>query len=190
VNVDALLTVLVIALAVATDAVAVAISSGIARGRASWSESLRMAAVFGLFQAVMPALGYAGGLLFRGYIEAYDHWVAFVLLAAVGGHMLVEARSPSGAPRRDPFGRRSLLVLGFATSIDALAVGLSLAVLDFPLALAAVIIGATTFVLCAPAARMGARLGEGLAHRAEFVGGVVLIAIGVRILIEHLSGAA
>ncbi len=178
------------ALAVAADAVAVAISAGIARGRASWGESLRMAAVFGLFQAIMPALGYAGGFLFRGYIEAYDHWVAFVLLLAVGGHMIVESRSPSAAPYPDPFGARSLLILGFATSIDALAVGLSLAMLDFPLVLAVGLIGATTFILCAPAARMGARLGQRLAHRAELVGGVVLIAIGVQILIEHLSGAA
>ncbi|HUP29447.1 MAG TPA: manganese efflux pump MntP family protein [Usitatibacter sp.] len=178
------------ALAVATDAVAVAVSAGIARGRVTWAESLRMAAVFGLFQAAMPALGFAGGVLFHGYIEAYDHWVAFVLLAAVGGHMIVESRRPAEAPPPDPFGARSLAILGFATSIDALAVGLSLAMLDFPWMLAVAIIGATTFILCLPAARLGARLGQGLARRAECVGGLVLIAIGMRILIEHLSGAA
>ena len=180
---------LVLALSVAMDAVAVAISAGMAR-RASWGESLRLGAVFGLFQALMPALGYAGGLLFRGRIEEYDHWVAFVLLAAVGAHMIHESRGAPQRPRGNPFSLRRLMILGVATSIDALVVGLSLAILEVSPVLSIAIIGATTFLLCVPAARMGARLGERLAHRAEFVGGVVLIAIGVRILIEHLSGAA
>jgi putative Mn2+ efflux pump MntP len=178
------------ALAVAMDAVAVAITAGIARGRATWRESLRMGAVFGLFQAAMPALGYAGGALFRGAIEEYDHWVAFALLALVGGHMIHASRSAGGRPPKDPFDLRSLMVLGFATSIDALAVGLTLSLLDVPLAAAVAVIGLVTFALCVPAVHAGARLGSRLAHRAEFVGGVVLVAIGARILLEHLSGAA
>lgn len=186
-----LVTVIAMALAVATDAVAVAVSAGMARGRASWAESLRMGAVFGLYQAAMPALGFAGGALFRGYIEAYDHWIAFVLLVAVGGHMIMESLGTDEArSERNPFALRSLLLLGLATSVDALAVGLSLAMVEFPVALAVGIIGATTFVLCVPAARMGARLGTRLAHRAELVGGLVLIVIGTRVLIEHVSGAA
>ena len=173
------------------DAVAVSVSAGIARGRATWGESLRMAATFGFFQALMPAIGYAGGALFRDAIDAYDHWVAFTLLGLVGGHMILESFSVAeDKPVADPFGWRRLLLLGFATSIDALAVGLTFSLLDVPVVVAVAVMGVVTFALCLPAVHMGARLGSRLAHRAEFVGGVVLVAIGTHILIEHLSGAA
>ena len=173
------------------DAVAVSVSAGMARGRATRGEALRMGAAFGFFQALMPALGYAGGALFRESIEAYDHWIAFALLALVGGHMIAESQSRDpGRPEGNPFGFRNLLLLGIATSIDALAVGLTLSLLDIPVGIAVAVIGGVTFALCVPAVRRGARLGTRLAHRAEFVGGVVLVAIGAQILIEHLSGAA
>jgi manganese efflux pump family protein len=179
---------LLTALAVAMDAVAVSIVSGMARGRASWGESFRMGTVFGLFQAAMPAIGYALGNAFRGAIEAYDHWVAFLLLAAVGLHMIWESFE-EGALRPqvpDPFSARRLLVLGFATSVDALAVGLTLALIEVPFALAVGVIGLATFALCVPAVHMGARLGIRFAHRAEALGGIVLIGLGARILWEHL----
>ena len=148
-----------------------------------------MGATFGIFQALMPALGYAGGALFGDAIEAYDHWVAFTLLALVGGHMILESRAEGEEKRRgNPFAWRSLMLLGLATSVDALAVGLTLALIDVPLAWAVTVIGGVTFALCVPAVHMGARLGMRLAHRAEFVGGVVLIAIGTNILIQHLWG--
>jgi len=173
------------------DAVAVAALSGMAQGRASWREAFTLSAVFGIFQAVMPAIGYAGGALFRDAISEYDHWVAFALLAAVGAHMIKESReSHDEKPVGNAFAPRRLLLLGFATSIDALAVGLTLAILEVPVGVAVAIIGLTTFVLCIPAARLGARLGVGFAHRAELFGGVVLIAIGTNILVQHLSGAA
>ena len=173
------------------DAVAVSVSAGISRGRATWGEALRMGAAFGFFQALMPALGYAGGAYFRGAIEAYDHWVAFVLLGLVGGHMILESFSgDEEKPEGNPFALRSLLLLGLATSVDALAVGLTLALIDVPLPWAVALIGGVTFALCVPAVKLGARLGSRLAHRAELVGGVVLVAIGAKILIEHLSGAA
>ena len=176
------------------DAVAVSTTSGMARGRASWGDSLRMGAAFGLFQAAMPAIGYGLGASFKGAIEAYDHWVAFTLLALVGGHMIKESfevddQRRSGEPRveGDPFAPRRLLVRGLATSIDALAVGLTLALIDVPFVLAVAVIGLTTFVLCVPAVHMGARLGSRFAHRAELAGGIVLVAIGARILWEHLQ---
>ena len=180
------------AFAVAMDAVAVSISSGMARGRASWREALTMAATFGAFQALMPALGYAGGSLFRDSIEAYGHWVAFALLVLVGGHMIMESRGSGeeGRERGNPFAPRRLAILGVATSVDALAVGLSLAMIKVPPAAAIAVIGAVTFVLCIPAVLLGAKLGSRFAHRAEFAGGAILIAIGVNTLVEHLSGAA
>jgi putative Mn2+ efflux pump MntP len=173
------------------DAVAVAALSGMAQGRASWREALAIGTVFGLFQAAMPAIGYAGGALFRDAIADYDHWVAFVLLAAVGGHMIKESREAHDErPQGYAFAPRRLLLLGFATSIDALAVGLTLALLEVPVGVAVGVIGITTFALCVPAARLGARLGAEFAHRAELFGGAVLIAIGANILVQHLSGAA
>ena len=184
---EAWITLVLTALAVSTDAVAVSISSGIARGRATWGESFRMGAAFGLFQAVMPAIGYAGGALFRDAIEAYDHWIAFALLLAVGGHMIAEALGEEERPPRNPFSWRSLAVLGFATSIDALAVGLTLALVEVPFAISVAVIGLTTFVLCVPAVHAGTRLGSRFAHRAELAGGLILVAIGARILVEHLS---
>jgi manganese efflux pump family protein len=173
------------------DAVAVSIASGMARGRATWGESLRMAATFGFFQALMPALGYAGGAFFRDAIEAYVAWIAFVLLGAVGGHMIFEAFSKdAAAPPGNPFALRRLMILGLATSLDALAVGLTLALIEVPLAASVILIGGVTFALCLPAVHAGARLGSRFAHRAELAGGVALVAIGAKILIDHLSGAA
>ena len=188
-----LVPLLATAFAVAMDAVAVSISSGMARGgRASWRQAFVMAGTFGIFQAVMPAIGYAGGALFHDAMEAYDHWIAFTLLAIVGGHMIWESRTAGdeGRDSTDPFAPRRLLLLGVATSIDALAVGLTLAMIEFPPAASIAVIGATTFVLCVPSVLLGARLGSAFAHRAEFVGGAILIAMGAKILVEHLNGAA
>jgi manganese efflux pump family protein len=171
------------------DAVAVAISSGMSRRKPSWRDAFAMAATFGVFQALMPALGAALGFAFKDAIEAWDHWVAFVILAAVGGHMIKEANDPDPErPRAHPFAWRSLLVLGVATSLDAAAVGLTLPLIDLPIGASIAIIGIVTLVLCVPAVRLGSTLGTRFAHRAELVGGVVLIAIGARILAEHLAG--
>lgn len=174
------------------DAVAVSVSAGISRGsHATWGESLRMAGVFGLFQAVMPAIGFGAGALFRDAIADYDHWVAFTLLAFVGGKMVKESLGGDEDERipGDPFAARRLLVLGFATSVDALAVGLTLALIELPVAISIVVIGLVTFALCVPAVHMGARLGTRFAHRGELVGGIVLILVGAHILYQHLSGA-
>ena len=173
------------------DAVAVSISSGMSHGhRARWGEALAMSATFGLFQAFMPALGYAGGSLFKEAIESWAHWAAFILLAAIGAKMIWESlRAPdSDEPDGNPFAPRSLLLLGIATSIDALAVGLTLSLLDFPEAASIAIIGFVTFALCLPAVRLGAKLGTAFAHRAEFAGGLVLVLLGVKILADHALG--
>ncbi|APV51291.1 hypothetical protein BWI17_17325 [Betaproteobacteria bacterium GR16-43] len=185
-------TLVVTALAVAMDAVAVSISSGMTRGaKASWRDAFAMAGVFGAFQALMPALGYVGGAYFKESIEAWDHWIAFGLLALVGGHMVYEAlwgqAEEEAVAKANPFAWRRLLVLGVATSLDAAAVGLTLALIDLPMVASVLVIGAVTFVLCVPAVRLGGRLGEKFAHRAELLGGVVLILIGVKILAEHLA---
>ena len=158
-------------LALAMDAFAVCISSSMAHPSIPWRRMLRLPLVFALFQAGMPALGFAGALAFRGLIEAYDHWIAFTLLVAIGVHMLHEARDvgADGRIRRDPLRLPVLIGLAVATSIDALAAGVGLAVLDVPILTACVSIGAR------------------LAHHAEILGGALLIGLGVKILVEHLS---
>jgi putative Mn2+ efflux pump MntP len=184
-----MLTAAVTGVGLAMDAVAVSVSSGLAVGRASWSQCLRMALAFGVFQAVMPAIGFALGAFLRGWISAVDHWVAFGLLAAIGGKMVWESLGgdedgPKEQP--DPFAWGRLTVLAIATSIDALAVGVGFAALQMDLISTVLIIGAVTVLLCLPAVRLGGILGDRFAHRAELLGGLVLIGIGLKILIEHL----
>lgn len=178
------------ALAVAMDAVAVSISSGMSRGgKATWRNALAMAGTFGVFQALMPALGFLGGAYFKEGIAAWDHWIAFVLLVAIGAKMIAESRGSADDDikvRRNPFAFRALMALGLATSIDALAVGLTLSLIDMPALASIAVIGLTTFVLCVPAVRLGKKLGHAAANRAELFGGLVLVAIGVKILAEHL----
>jgi putative Mn2+ efflux pump MntP len=178
---------LVTGAALSMDAVAVSISSSIAARRVEWPQAVRMAACFGVFQAAMPALGYACGLAFRGWVEAVDHWIAFALLALIGTKMIYESRRGHEDSQSDPFSTHRLLLLSVATSIDALAVGVSFSLLGVSLLPTIAVIGAVTFALCLPAVWLGKRLGRLMAKRAEMLGGVVLIIIGLKILIEHLS---
>lgn len=177
-------------LALAMDAFAVCVSSAMAHPGLPWRRLLGLPIVFALFQAGMPALGWAGALAFRDAIAAFDHWIAFVLLAGIGAHMLVEALAPENGARarRDPLRLIVLLGLAVATSIDALAAGISLALLDVPIVRACAWIGLTTLAACAPAIVLGRSLGTRLAQRAEIAGGLVLIGLGVKILIEHMVG--
>lgn len=173
--------------ALSMDAVAVSISSSMTARRVRWPQAVKMAAFFGVFQAVMPAIGYACGLAFRGWVEAFDHWIAFALLGLIGAKMIYESRREDDDSQSDPFSTSRLLLLSVATSIDALAVGVSFSLLGVSLPLTVAIIGAVTFALCLPAVWLGKRLGKLMAKRAEMLGGVVLIIIGLKILVEHLS---
>ncbi|MEW6427424.1 MAG: manganese efflux pump MntP family protein [Thermodesulfobacteriota bacterium] len=184
----ALTTILLIALALAVDAFAVALAAGCVLRRVTFRHTFRLAWHFGLFQAGMNVIGWGCGLTFRRYIEAFDHWIAFALLALVGGRMIVEALK--GEEERqcpDPTRGRTLVVLAVATSIDSLAVGLSFSLLQISIWLPALIIGVTALALTAAGIHLGrmatsaARLGS----RVEIGGGLVLIIIGMRILFEH-----
>ncbi len=179
-------TVFITALGLSMDAVAVSIAAGMSSARVSWRQAAAMAATFGFFQAVMPALGWALGSVGRQWMSAWSHWIAFVLLAAIGGKMVWDALRPAEAedtPARDPFALRRLFLLGVATSIDALAVGVGFSLVEIPLFATVAIIGVTTAALCLPAVLLGRRLGERFAHRAGLIGGLVLIAIGVKLLV-------
>lgn len=196
-----------LAVALAMDAFAVAMATGIRLGAVSRRQSFRLAFHFGLFQFMMPVLGWVLGLTVRDFIEAWDHWVAFGLLALVGLNMLRETffpekqavcavASPDSMPDKaslttsapaDPTRGFSLIMLSVATSIDALAVGLSFSMLKLSVWFPAVVIGVVCFVLTALGLQLGKSLcqAEALAKRAEMIGGIVLLGIGVKILFDH-----
>ena len=182
------------ALALAMDAVAVSIASGLSVHTLRYRDALKMAAVFGAFQALMPLLGYllASWLTASSaaWLKDYDHWVAFILLGGIGVKMILDARrfnqNTADEKIHSPFRTNKLIVLGIATSLDAFAVGITFSLMEAGLAATVMIIGVITFLLCLPAVWFGARLGKLYAKRAEILGGVVLIGIGSKILIDHL----
>ncbi len=170
------------------DATAVAIATSIVLGRVSGRQVFRFAFHFGLFQAVMPIAGWVAGRGFSEYIESWDHWVAFVLLAAIGGNAIIGAvrgREDGQVEIADPTRGVSLVVLSVATSIDALSVGLSLALLDVTIWYPAVVIGVVTASMTICGMLLGARVGQRFGRRVRVLGGVILLAIGAKILVEH-----
>lgn len=180
---------LLIALGVSADAFAVALTKGLHMRRFNVRHALIIAGTFGVFQAVMPLIGWVLGTQFAPYITGIDHWVAFGLLALVGGKMLWEAFSSHDDTEQD-FDRintRQLLVLAIATSIDALAIGITLAFLPGSIIQAVILIGITTFVLAFLGVVIGRRVGQRFGKPAEIAGGVILILIGTKILIDHLT---
>ncbi|PPF63173.1 hypothetical protein C5E11_08930 [Clavibacter michiganensis] len=184
----ALWSVFFVALGVSADAFAVALGKGLHMRRFNVRNALIIAAAFGLFQGVMPVIGWFLGTQFASYITGIDHWVAFVLLGLIGGKMLWEAFSnPEDTEIDDRLKLRELLVLSVATSVDALAVGLSFAFLAISISETAVLIAATTFVLTFAGIVIGHRAGVKFRRPAEIAGGLILILIGTRILLDHLG---
>jgi putative Mn2+ efflux pump MntP len=181
------LSILVIALGLSADCFAVALSGSIAMTSVSLVAVLRTALTFGGFQAVMLVIGWVAGRTVVGFIADYDHWVAFALLALIGGRMIWESFRPLGGRRRTDITKGlALLTLAAATSIDALAVGLSFAFLRVNIALASSVIGVVAFAVTIAGFMLGGRVGKLVGKRAEVVGGVILIVIGIRILLSHM----
>jgi len=169
------------------DAFAVSIVSGATYKQLRVRHAVRMALFFGGFQAVMPLIGALAGLTLRRYIATYDHWVAFVLLSAVGGKMIWESFKIEAPSRNvDPSNILVLLTLSLATSIDALAVGVTLSLLVANLVVAAAVIGAVTFLLSYGGVFVGKRFGHFFESRIEAIGGLILVALGLRILLGDL----
>lgn len=180
---------LAIALGLAMDAFAVAIGASVLLGRVTGRQRFRLAFHFGLFQALMPIMGWAAGSTVEEAIRAWDHWVAFGLLAFIGVRAIVESfkTNKDGAHRADPSRGVSLIVLSVATSIDALAVGLSFGVLGVDIWTPALVIGLVAGAMTLLGLVLGARLGALFGRRMEAVGGLVLLLIGAHILWEHLG---
>ena len=182
-----LLTTLVIAFGLAMDAFAVAISCGLAMDRIRLEYALKIGTAFGFFQAAMPILGWLAGSRLRHLISEWDHWLAFALLAVIGGKMIYEATTGCYRERAViALNLKILFGLAIATSIDALAVGISFALLNTAVLAPSLIIGAVTFVLSTLGVLLGHRFGCYLGRKVEIAGGLVLIGIGIKILLEHL----
>ena len=182
--------ILLIGLGLSMDAFAVAICKGLSMRKINWGHAAVIALFFGGFQALMPFLGWAVGLSFQGLIAAYDHWIAFGLLLFIGGKFLYDAiRSEAcGNDACDiALDLKGLLMMAIATSIDALAIGVTLAFLKVNVAAACGIIGVTTFLISLGGVVVGNLFGARFQKKAEIAGGVILILIGVKILLEHLG---
>jgi putative Mn2+ efflux pump MntP len=180
--------VFIIAIALAVDAFAVAIGAGVSLCQVSFRQTFRLAWHFGFFQAGMNVLGWAGGLTVRNLIENIDHWVAFGLLCFIGIRMIREAMDDDDSKEStDPTRGKTLVLLSVATSIDSLAVGLSFSVLHISIWMPALVIGVVATILTTIGLHLGCVLGAAsrLGKRAEIVGGLVLVAIGINILHEH-----
>ncbi|MNT23081.1 putative manganese efflux pump MntP [compost metagenome] len=189
-----LLSLLALAIGFAMDAFAVSISIGLAIPKVTIGRLLRPALLFGGFQALMPVIGWLAGQTITRFewVAAYDHWIAFVLLAGLGVKMIYEARFLPDEPARegDPTVSFTLVVLAIATSLDALAGGMSLALLRVTILGPALVIGLVAGLFTMAGVYMGRRVGHHLGSKVEIVGGLALIAIGTRILIEHLLSPA
>ena len=176
----------VIAVGLSMDAFAVSVCKGLSVSRPRVGHSLSCGLYFGAFQALMPLVGWRLGVQFQSMITSIDHWIAFVLLGVIGVNMVRESREED-ASIDDSFSFRAMLPLAVATSIDALAVGVTFAFLKVSILPAVSFIGATTFVLSAVGVRVGAAFGARFRNKAELAGGVILILMGVKILLEHLG---
>ncbi len=179
--------ILVLGVGLSMDAFAVSICKGLAVHRADVKTSLVCGVWFGAFQALMPLAGYFLGMMFAEAIQAVDHWVAFGLLALVGGNMIKEALSGEEESSSADLSVKAMLPLAVATSIDALAVGISLAMTEAPIWTSIGIIGTTTFLISAVGVAIGGIFGNKFEKKAQILGGVVLILLGCKILLESLG---
>ena len=180
-----LIELFLVALSLSMDAFAVSLCKGLSVGRPTPGQCLTCGAWFGGFQALMPLIGFLLGVRFQGFISSVDHWVAFVLLGLIGANMVREALGGDEEHVDSSFGPRAMLPLAVATSIDALAVGVTFAFLRVEIAPAVALIGVTTLVLSALGVKVGSVFGDRFQSKAELAGGVILILMGTKILLEH-----
>ena len=183
-----LLTVIGISVSLAMDAFSVSVTSGVIIRKPTFRQYFRLAFHFGLFQFIMPVIGFYSGVLFEAVIRRYDHWVAFFLLLFIGGKMFYESfhTEDDDSVKKDPSKGRVLILLAVATSIDAAAIGFSFAALNIPILLPSIMIGLICVFFSALGIYLGTRIGNTFGKWAERFGGVILCGIGTKILVEHL----
>lgn len=183
---------LLMGIGLAMDAFAVAICKGLGMRRVNKKQAVIIGLFFGGFQALMPFIGWGLGIQFESYITSIDHWIAFLLLGIIGGKMIMEALKPEDEDAEvkeldAPLDLKELLVLAVATSIDALAVGITFAFLDYPIVEAVSIIGVVTFLISIGGVYVGNFFGNKYKNKAEFAGGLILVLLGAKILLSHLG---
>lgn len=178
---------LLLSIGLAMDAFAVSVCKGISMKKMNWKKACIIGLWFGGFQALMPTLGYFLGSAFESLVTNIDHWIAFILLAIIGGNMIKEAFSKDKEESNDDISFKTMLMLAIATSIDALAVGITFAFLNVNLLLSISMIGIITFVISIIGTKVGNRFGNKYEKNAELAGGIILILIGLKILLEHLN---
>lgn len=181
-----ILTLLILAIGLSFDTFAISITCGIARKHIVFREAFIIATVFGFFQAIMPVIGWLGGLSIKNFIEPFDHWIAFSLLSIIGVKMIIESFSKNEEKQFNPLNPRIMIGMAIATSIDALTVGVSFAIVEVNMLLAFLIIGFITFLVAMLGMLFGKKIGDKIGRRMEIIGGVILVAIGSKILLEHL----
>lgn len=181
-----LLTLFLIAVGLSMDAFAVSVCKGLATPEYKFKYSVICGVWFGGFQALMPAIGYLLGVNFKEYITSFDHWIAFVLLGFIGFNMIKEALGGDDEKADPSFAPKAMAVLAVATSIDALAVGVTFAFLSVNIIAAVLFIGICTFVISAIGVKIGSVFGTKYKSKAELAGGIILVLLGIKILLEHL----
>ena len=179
--------ILLISIGLAMDAFAVSVCKGLAMKKMSWKKAIIIGLYFGIFQAVMPVIGYFLGTTFERFITNVDHWVAFILLVGIGINMVKEAFDKESENRNDNVDMKTMLVLSIATSIDALAIGITFACLKIHIVMPVITIGLITFIISVIGVKIGNRFGDKYGKKAEIMGGVILILLGIKILLEHLG---
>lgn len=179
--------ILLISIGFAMDAFAVSVCKGLAMKKMSWKKAIIIGLYFGIFQAVMPVIGYFLGTTFERFITYVDHWVAFILLVGIGINMVKEAFDKESENRNDNVDMKTMLVLSIATSIDALAIGITFACLKIHIVMPVITIGLITFIISVIGVKIGNQFGDKYGKKAEIMGGVILILLGIKILLEHLG---
>lgn len=181
------LELLLLSIGLGMDAFAVSVCKGISMKKMDWKKAIIIGLYFGGFQALMPVIGYYLGSTFESLIISVDHWIAFILLGIIGGKMIKDSFGDESENCNDDVSFKTMFVLAVATSIDALAVGITFAFLNVNLILAITLIGIITFVLAVIGTKIGNRFGDAYERNAELVGGCILILLGLKILLEHLG---
>ena len=181
------LEILLIAIGLAMDAFAVSLCKGLSMKKMNWKKAIIVAGYFGLFQGLMPVIGYFLGTTFESLVTKIDHWIVFILLGIIGLNMLKEAFWNESENCNDNVDFKTMIVLAIATSIDALAVGITFAFLQTNIISAGVIIAIITFIISLLGVKIGNKFGDKYERKAEVVGGLILILMGIKILLEHLG---
>lgn len=180
-----LITLFLLAIGLCFDTFAVSVSSGLLRKEIVFWQAVRIAFFLAVFQAIMPVLGWLGGITIKDWIEPFDHWVALGILSVLGIKMLLESFKKTEEKNIDPLDIKVIISMALATSIDAFAVGISFAIIEVNMFLAVIIIGSVTFIASMLGILFGKKAGSHFGQKMEIIGGLILIAIGIKIVMEH-----